>query len=172
MPWTNTTIEVARLRLRMFRDDDKPTIIALASDPDVRRYLGGPVSSEHLDAIRRATVGKRWGVFCVADLAGDEPIGRISFGRDHGELEVSYELLAAHWGRGLATEAVSAAIEWANPQPWVLSEDDPMSDVFGDRETAAVVFLDGAGRVLKKSEMTNDKLKAMLTIDGGEAIER
>jgi hypothetical protein len=64
-----------------------------------------------------------------------------------------------------------AAIEWANPQPWVLSVDDPMSDVFGDRVTATVVLLDGAALVLKKSEMTNDKLKAMLTIDGGESID-
>lgn len=62
----------------------------------------------------------------------------------------------------------SAAVEWANPQPWVLSEEDPMSDVFGDRETATVVFLDGAARELKKSEMTNDKLKAMLTIAAGD----
>jgi hypothetical protein len=66
----------------------------------------------------------------------------------------------------------SAAIEWANPQPWVLSVDDPMSDVFGDRDSATVVMLDGAVLVLRKSEMTNDKLKAMLTIDGGETIER
>jgi hypothetical protein len=66
----------------------------------------------------------------------------------------------------------SAAIEWANPQPWVLSVDDPMSDVFGDRDSATVVMLDGAALVLRKSEMTNEKLKAMLTIDGGETIER
>lgn len=66
---------------------------------------------------------------------------------------------------------VDAAVEWANPKPWILSEDDPMSDVFGDRESATVVLLDGAALVLRKSEMTNAKLKAMLTIDGGELIE-
>jgi hypothetical protein len=65
----------------------------------------------------------------------------------------------------------SAAIEWSNPQPWVLSAEDPMSDVFGDRETAVVLLLDGAALALQKSEMTNEKLKAMLTIAGGETIE-
>ncbi len=34
---------------------------------------------------------------------------------------------------GVIDAPLSAAIEWANPEPWVLSEDDPMSDVFGDR---------------------------------------
>ena len=29
-----------------------------------------------------------------------------------------------------------AATEWSNPDPWVLSVDDPISDVFGDREVA------------------------------------
>ena len=66
----------------------------------------------------------------------------------------------------------SAAIEWMNPQPWVLSVDDPMSDVFGGRESATVVLFDGATMVLRKSDFNNDKLKAMLTIDGGETIER
>jgi hypothetical protein len=62
----------------------------------------------------------------------------------------------------------NAAIEWANPKPWILSVDDPMSDVFGDRDSAAVVLLDGAAIVLKKSDMTNQKLRALLTIAGGE----
>ncbi len=65
----------------------------------------------------------------------------------------------------------NAAIEWSNPEPWVLSVDDPMSDVFGDRETASVVLLDGAALVLKKSNMTNEKLIAMLTCDSGEVVE-
>ncbi len=65
----------------------------------------------------------------------------------------------------------NAAVEWSNPQPWVLSVDDPMSDVFGERETATVVLLDGAALVLKKSDMTNKKLIAMLTCDKGDVVE-
>jgi uncharacterized protein YqgV (UPF0045/DUF77 family) len=64
-----------------------------------------------------------------------------------------------------------AAIEWANPEPWILSVDDPMSDVFGDRDSVSVVMLDGSVRSLKKSEMTNKKLIALLTIGGGEPVE-
>lgn len=65
----------------------------------------------------------------------------------------------------------SAAVDWADPQPWVISVDDPMSDVFGDRQTVMVGMLDGAALVLNRDEMSNEKLKAMLTIAGGEVIE-
>ncbi len=65
----------------------------------------------------------------------------------------------------------SAAIEWANPEPWVISTDDPMGDVFRDRESAVVMLLDGSARVLKKAEMTKEKLHALLTIDGRETID-
>jgi hypothetical protein len=65
----------------------------------------------------------------------------------------------------------SAAVEWSNPDPWVLSADDPVSDVFGDRDRVAVVFLDGAARTFSRDELSNDKLKAMLTYAGGETID-
>jgi hypothetical protein len=65
----------------------------------------------------------------------------------------------------------SAAVEWANPDPWILSKDDPMSDVFGDRDSVRVGMLDGAAIVLDRKEMTNEKLKALLTIAGGEVID-
>jgi RimJ/RimL family protein N-acetyltransferase len=58
-------------------------------------------------------VGERWGAFCVADRATDRTVGTVSFGRKRGELEVSYEFLAEHWGSGLATEAVAAVLSWA-----------------------------------------------------------
>ncbi len=66
----------------------------------------------------------------------------------------------------------SAAVDWADPEPWVLSTDDPMSDVFGDRDRATIVLLDGAALVLDRASTTNEMLKAMLTIAGGDAIER
>lgn len=63
------------------------------------------------------------------------------------------------------------AIEWSNPDPWQLSEADPVSDVFGDRDTACALLLDGSAIVLEKAEMTREKLIAMLTISGGELVE-
>lgn len=63
------------------------------------------------------------------------------------------------------------AVEWANPEPWVISEDDPISDVFGDRDEVTAVFLDGSARKLLKKELDNKKLKALLTYAGREPID-
>lgn len=64
-----------------------------------------------------------------------------------------------------------AAVEWSNPEPWVISAEDPMSDVFGDRDRVEMVFLDGAARTFKKEELDNAKLKALLTYAGREVVE-
>lgn len=112
MPWTDETIETDRTRLRVFTGSDKPAIVRLLSDPDVRRYLGGPADVAQVEAAKLAAVGERWGVFCVADVVTDEVIGGCSFGRWRGVLELSYGMLPEHWGRGLAIEAVGAALDW------------------------------------------------------------
>jgi RimJ/RimL family protein N-acetyltransferase len=120
MPWTDVEIMTERLRLRAFRGSDMHAIIRLLTDPDVRRYLGGPVGDDHVEAARTAAVGERWGVFCVAHVDTDEAIGGCSFGRWRGVLELTYELLPEHWGRGLAAEGVGAALDWM----WANTDDD------------------------------------------------
>ena len=65
----------------------------------------------------------------------------------------------------------NVAIEWPNPEPWVLSVDDPMSDIFGDRDSVTVLMLDGAAVVLQKADVTNEKLKGLLTFAGREKIK-
>ncbi len=113
MAWLEHPVATERLTLRALVESDKPLIIAMRSDPDVRRYLGGPAGDDEIDSIRSATVGERWGVFCIADRVTDQPIGSVGFDRGRGELEVSYELVSTRWGRGLGAEAVAAALEWA-----------------------------------------------------------
>lgn len=113
MPWTETKIETDRLRLRAFDDRDRDAVLAMASSPDVRRYLGGPVDQEILDTIAVAPIGERPDVFCIADRDSDQALGRVALGFERGEAEVSYELLADHWGRGIGPEAVTAFLDWA-----------------------------------------------------------
>ena len=50
--WSGTLVlTTPRLRLRTFRTDDLPRYAALNADPEVARYLGGPLSREHSDEI-------------------------------------------------------------------------------------------------------------------------
>ncbi|MDE0864835.1 MAG: DUF1559 domain-containing protein [Rubripirellula sp.] len=64
----------------------------------------------------------------------------------------------------------SAATAWANPEPWIISAEDPMSDIFGDRDAFTALFLDGSVVTFKKSGMTNERLRAMLTIAASDEI--
>ena len=113
MPWTDQTIATERLELRPFTEADKPAIIAVRTDAEVYRYLGGPAGPDFADEIADATVGEQWGVFAIVDRATGEAMGSTHLGRERGELEVSYELLPTRWGQGLALEAVSAGLGWA-----------------------------------------------------------
>lgn len=64
-----------------------------------------------------------------------------------------------------------AAVEWANPEPWVLDEDDPISSVFGDRDIVMALMLDGSVLTFSRKDLDNAKLKAYLTFAGKELIE-
>ncbi|QDV41893.1 hypothetical protein Enr13x_17360 [Stieleria neptunia] len=61
-----------------------------------------------------------------------------------------------------------ASIHWVDPTPWVISEDDPVEDVFGDRDDARVLLADGSVLLIKRAEIDQQKLKAMLTIAAGD----
>jgi RimJ/RimL family protein N-acetyltransferase len=113
VPWTREVVETEHLRLRPFRDDDKPLLLELLTDPEVRRHLGGPVTSDaELEALRDAVVGERPDVFCVADANTDTALGRVSFDDHRGAWEVGYELEPGAWGCSLGAEAVGAALDW------------------------------------------------------------
>ena len=143
MPWTVHTIETDRTRLRTFADRDKPAIHRLLTDPEVRRYLGGPAEAAQVEAARTASVGERWGVFCIADRITDEVFGGCSFGRWRGVLELSYELLPEIWGRGLAIESVGAALEWV----WANTDDDEVVAVTQTANVRSLSLLDRLGFV-------------------------
>jgi len=115
----------ARLRLRRWRDGDVDALAAINADPGVMRWIGdGSVRD-------RAATG--------AELAASQQLWRVrGFGRfaveirDTGELagltgmavpddvpevmpavEIGWRFARAHWGRGFATEAAQAALQFA-----------------------------------------------------------
>ncbi|NBM21069.1 GNAT family N-acetyltransferase [Streptomyces sp. GC420] len=106
----------ARLVLRPVGERDVPVVSRLATDPEVRRYLGGPVPGERLGELERGCVGLP-GLFAVVRAADTAVLGTVRLGRP-GErfgpgTEVSYQLLPEHWERGYAGEAVGCAVAWA-----------------------------------------------------------
>ncbi|HJQ56163.1 MAG TPA: GNAT family N-acetyltransferase [Vineibacter sp.] len=108
-----------RLRLRPFANSDLDDLHALYGDAEAMRYWTFPPSRDRAETARRL----RWHVgryqpashasWAVTPRRGQQCIGMVTFHhrepRDH-RLEVGYILARAHWGRGLATEAVAALL--------------------------------------------------------------
>ncbi|MFD7451800.1 GNAT family N-acetyltransferase [Kitasatospora sp. NPDC059827] len=89
---------------------DRDLLRTLWTDPQVRRFLGGPVPAGRL-APRLAGAAGRRGHFTVVLADGGQAVGRVTLDPDNradGRAEVSYEFLPAHAGRGYASEPCSA----------------------------------------------------------------
>lgn len=112
MPWLEEPLVTERLSLRAPRADDLEVIVRMLTDPAVRGYLGGPVPEEKARANLSGPLGERWGSFLLTVKASDAVVGSCMLDRDHGELEISYQLLPEHWGHGYAREAVTRVIDW------------------------------------------------------------
>jgi ribosomal-protein-alanine N-acetyltransferase len=109
-------IETDRCRLTALRADDLEHVVALYTDEDVRRFLGGPrdeaeVRSKFPMLLQSNAKTRYWAVRLKAD---DTFIGIIDLGPHHDgtDIEVSYQFLPVWWGQGYATETVQAVVNY------------------------------------------------------------
>lgn len=114
------TIETARVRLRPMRLGDLDDVAALLGDPRVMQYFPLPRTRAEAAAwierylARYATHG--FGLWTMESLDGEflgdcgltlQPVG------DAEMLEVGYRVKSAAQGRGFATEAAAACVDYA-----------------------------------------------------------
>ncbi len=112
-------IETGRLVLRRFVEDDRDTVARWNADPTFTRHLAGvqtrAQSDEAFDRWQRHWDEHGFGLLGVVWKATGELIGRSGpqFHRawPH-DPEVGWALDPAWWGRGIATEAGAASVEW------------------------------------------------------------
>ena len=104
-------VRTSRCVLRKAQIADVPALSMIWADLTVRRFLGGPISAE--EAIRRAQSRVDLGELCAVCLLADERIiGCIIVEeRCNRVLEIAYLFNVDDWGRGHATEAISALID-------------------------------------------------------------
>jgi RimJ/RimL family protein N-acetyltransferase len=118
-------VETERLRLRGHRIDDFDACAAMWADPVVTRYFGGkPFSGEDVWTRLLRYVGHwSWlgfGYWAVEEKVTGQFIGDLGFADYKRDLQPSIQglpelgwVLASHvHGKGYATEAVRAAIDW------------------------------------------------------------
>lgn len=107
-----------RLRLREPRLDDFDAFAANAADPPAREHVGGPLSRR--EAWRRfLSMAGTWVVqghgWWMLDTPEHGFVGSVGvFRRETGpELEIGWNVLRPFWGRGYASEAAKAALDYA-----------------------------------------------------------
>lgn len=110
-----------RVRLRGPRDDDAPALFALFGDAQVMRYWSRPPMQDVAEAqaliadIHKSMQKRRLINWVIAD-GDDALIGSctlLAFDTAHRRAELGYALHPAHWGRGIAREAATLALDWA-----------------------------------------------------------
>jgi RimJ/RimL family protein N-acetyltransferase len=114
-------LEAPRLWLRRLRPSDEPDLIALDSDVEVMRYVGSPpgirAPAETVERVRQriyADYGPYgWWVVEGKHDRAFHGLGLLVPMPEGDDLEVGYRLARRSWGRGIATEAASALVEYA-----------------------------------------------------------
>jgi RimJ/RimL family protein N-acetyltransferase len=116
------TLTTPRLRLRPFAQTDKDAIFALQSNARVLRYWDAPPWKERAQAERFIAVcgqmeqegaGARLAIERAAD---NEFVGWCSFAKwdpVYRSARLGYCFDEAAWGKGFATEAAGAVLQWA-----------------------------------------------------------
>jgi [ribosomal protein S5]-alanine N-acetyltransferase len=114
-------IETQRLRLCRLRPSDEADLVALDSDPDVMRYVGSPAgvkSPEETVERARHRIGAdqdRIGFWRVENRADGTfyGLGALIQMPSGDDVELAYRLIRPAWGRGIASEAGAALVEYA-----------------------------------------------------------
>lgn len=112
--------QTARLLVRRWRDSDLPALLAVYGDADAMRWVGDGRAITHEECVQWLGVTRRnyekrgYGMFAIEERSAPGVVGfcGIVHPGDQPEPEIKYALRRSHWGRGLATEAVSALIAY------------------------------------------------------------
>lgn len=114
-------IETDRLVLRGWRPDDFAPYAAMLADPDIARFItrrGRPYGERETWSEMAFLIGHwqmlGYGMFVVEERATGRFLGRVGPLQPIGwpDLEIAWGLAPEARGRGIATEAALAAIDW------------------------------------------------------------
>jgi ribosomal-protein-alanine N-acetyltransferase len=110
-------LHTPHLLLRSFRADDVADALAYRDDPEFARFLPHipqPFTLRDAEEFVARNMSEPWDTLpTFAVVLDGHVIGTVNFEIDKSIAMLGYALARTHWGRGLATEAASAAMRWA-----------------------------------------------------------
>lgn len=129
LPWAGAApvIETERLIMRGLNVDAFPSIAEMWADPEVTRYVCGEPLNEEAAWSRFLRLAGHWlmmgyGYWLVEEKSTGDVIGQVGFGdfkREvtpsiKGEPEIGWLFRRVAHGKGFATEASLAAVQWGD----------------------------------------------------------
>jgi len=139
------TLETPRLIMRGHRREDFASVAAMWGDLEVARHISGKPSTAEESWARLLRYGGLWvflgyGYWVVEDKASGKFVGEVGFGNFQREMDPPLgDLPEAGWvlapwahGKGYATEAIGAALDWSDanlktPVVCILAPENPAS---------------------------------------------
>jgi ribosomal-protein-alanine N-acetyltransferase len=146
---TFPTLTTDRLLLRQIRPDDAGALFSILSDEEVMKFYGSAphrsLDDSH-EAIKRALslYAQRKYIRWVITLQGEDTLigscGLHHFDEGFHRAEVGYELHREFWGRGIASEAVSAVLTYGFSE-LELHRIEALIDIANDRSKGLLLKL-------------------------------
>jgi len=115
------TLETPRLVLRLPQDADVSPLMDIHQNPDVMKYvlIGNPAAGIIAAWRSVALMIGHWhlrgyGQWTVLEKTDGQVVGRVGLWNPEGwpGIELGWVVRRERWGRGLATEAATAALNW------------------------------------------------------------
>jgi RimJ/RimL family protein N-acetyltransferase len=173
MSSTAPPLDTERLTLRGHQLADFSDSFAMWSDPVVVRHISGKPSTREEAWSRVLRHAGHWallgfGYWVIRERASGRFVGEIGFADFHRDLQPSFDdVPEAGWalatwshGRGFATEALGAALAWADEDPrfartaCLIAPENAASirvaDKCGYRQVGSVVYHDEPSLVLER----------------------
>jgi [ribosomal protein S5]-alanine N-acetyltransferase len=134
----------SRLLLRPFEHEDAPALATLFNDPAVAMGVCSaplPFTSLHASArilmVKAREAAGKDNVWGVEDTEG-HLIGTLGLTQTNANLyRLGYAYARSHWGKGVASEAISSVIDWASRH---LLDSEIFAEVFEDNPASARVL--------------------------------
>lgn len=118
-----TELKTERLLLRQWRNDDMAEFAEINSDPEVMEFYPELLSSQESNAAIRKFISlisqNGWGFWAVESTRDQSFMGLVGLNKPTYQLpfgpcvEIGWRLARAHWGKGYATEAAEACLDFA-----------------------------------------------------------